>query len=235
MVDTEMTFVEHLEELRKRIIYSIIALIVGASICYIFFTPLIEFIKWPLPADLKNMQLAVLGIMQMFLIRFKLAVIGGFILTSPFIIYQVLSFFTPALKEKERKYTFTLLPLMVLLFLGGAAFAFFLVLPHSIAWLMGQGAGQLAFINQADSYISFVSLFVLGFGISFEAPLVILALIKLGIVSRKQLREQWRYAYVASFAIAAIVTPDWSIYSMSALGVALVMLFEISLFLARWL
>lgn len=235
MVDTEMTFVEHLDELRKRIVYSAIALLIGTSICYIFFKPLIEFIKWPLPADLKSVHLAVFGIMQIFLIRFKLAVIGGFVLTSPFIIYQIIAFFSPALKERERKYAFMLLPFMVLLFIGGAAFAFFLVLPPSIAWLRSQGAGQLDFINRADDYLNFVSLFVLAFGVSFEAPLVILLLIKLGIVSRKKLRENWRYAYVASFIIAAIATPDWSIVSMSILGVALVLLFEISLLLARWL
>lgn len=235
MVDTEMTFVEHLDELRKRIVYSAIILLIGTSICYIFFKPLIEFIKWPLPTDLKNTQLAVFGIMQIFLIRFKLAVIGGFVLTSPFIIYQIIAFFSPALKERERKYAFMLLPFMVLLFIGGAAFAFFLVLPPSIAWLRGQGAGQLDFINRADDYLNFVSLFVLAFGVSFEAPLVILLLVKLGIISRKKLRENWRYAYVASFIIAAIATPDWSIVSMSMLGVALVLLFEISLLLARWL
>ncbi|MCL6473373.1 MAG: twin-arginine translocase subunit TatC [Firmicutes bacterium] len=235
MTDQEMTFLEHLDELRKRLIWSLIALLVGVSISYAFFNPIMEFIKWPLPADLKSVHLTIFGFMQIFTFRFKLSVIGGFILTSPFIIYQIIAFFAPALKEKERKYAYTLLPLLILLFLGGAAFAFFLVLPPSMEWLRAQGGGQLDFVNKADDYLNFVSLFVLAFGVAFETPLVIIFLIKLGIVDRKKLRKNWRYAYVVSFIIAAIATPDWSIVSMGLLGIALVLLFEISLFFARWL
>ena len=230
-----MTFLEHLDELRKRLMYAFIALALGAAICYIFFAPLIEFIKWPLPQDLRSTGLTVLGPMQMFMVRFKVAIIGGFILTSPYIIYQVLAFFAPAMKGNERRYTFIILPFMTLLFIGGAAFAFFLVLPPALLWLINQGTGQLTLINRAEDYINFVSLFALSFGVAFEAPLVIMLLIKLGIVDRAKLRKNWRIAYVASFVIAAMATPDWSIVSMSILGVALVILFEISLFLARWL
>lgn len=230
-----MTFLDHLDELRKRLVYSVIALTIGAIICYILFQPLVEFIKWPLPQDLRSTELTVLGPMQMFMVRFKLAVIGGFVLTSPYIIYQVLAFFAPAMKETEKRYTFIILPLMTLLFIGGAAFAFFLVLPPALVWLLNQGAGQLNLINRADDYINFVSLFALSFGVTFEAPLVIMLLIKLGIVDRAKLRKNWRIAYVASFVIAAMATPDWSVPPMLILGVALVILFEISLFLARWL
>jgi len=232
---SEMTLMEHLDELRKRLIYSFIALVVGTAICYLFFSEIIEFIKWPLPDGLKTVELTAFGFMQIFMIRFKLAIVGGFVLTSPYIIYQVLAFFAPAMHQNERKYTFTILPFLVVLFLGGAAFAFFIVLPPAMAWLYSQGAGQLDFINRADDYISFVSLFLLAFGIAFEAPLVIMLLIKLGIIDRKTLRKNWRIAYVASFVIAAMATPDWSIVSMTILGIALVLLFESSLFLARWL
>lgn len=230
-----MTFLEHLDELRKRLVYAVIALLIGTTICYVFFKPLLEFIKWPLPKDLQHVQLTVFGFMQIFMLRFKLSIIGGFILTSPYIIYQILAFFAPALKNNERKYIFAILPAMIVLFLGGAAFAFFLVLPPAIAWLRAQGMGQLDFIVRADDYLSFVSLFMLSFGVAFESPLVIMLLIKLGIVDRKQLRQNWRYAYVASFVIAAIATPDWSIVSMGILGIALILLFELSLLAARWL
>ncbi|MEW5705314.1 MAG: twin-arginine translocase subunit TatC [Actinomycetota bacterium] len=235
MTEREMTFLEHLDELRKRIIVSAVALVIGTAICYVFFKPLLEFAKWPLPSHLKLAPLTVFSFMQMFLIRFKMAVIGGFIITSPLIIYEILAFFAPGLKKNEKRYLFTLLPFMVILFIGGAAFSFFLVLPAAIQWLYSQGMGQISFINRADDYISFVSLMVLAFGVAFEAPLVVLLLIKLGIVDRKTLRKNWRIAYVVSFIVAAIATPDWSIVSMSMLGVALVLLFEISLFLARWL
>lgn len=230
-----MTFVDHLDELRKRLVYSVIVLAIGTIACYIFFEPLLKLIKWPLPDDLKSQELIVLGFMQIFMVRFKLAIIGGFILSSPFIIYQVLAFFAPAMKHNEKRYTFIILPFLVLLFLAGTAFAFFIVLPTTILWLRDQGAGQLYFMNRAEDYISFVSLFILSFGVAFEAPLVVLLLIKLGIVDRKKLRQNWRIAYVTSFVVAAMVTPDWSVVSMGILGIVLVFLFELSLLLARWL
>jgi len=233
--DFEMTFLEHLDELRKRLMYGIIALVIGTAVCYIFFAPILEFIKWPLPQDLKSIQLTVFGFMQMFMVRFKLAVIGGFVLTSPFIFYQILAFFTPAMQKNEKNFILKVLPIMVLLFLAGAAFAFFIVLPAAIEWLQNQGMGQLDFMIKAEDYINFVSLFVLSFGVAFEAPLVVMLLIKLGIADRKKLRQHWRYAYVASFVIAAMATPDWSIVTMSMLGITLVLLFELSLFLSRWL
>lgn len=230
----EMTFLEHLDELRKRLTYAIIALLVGTVLCYIFFKPLIEFIKWPLPSDLKDVNMTVLGFMQFFTLRFKLAVIGGFVLTSPFIIYQILAFLAPAMKQNEKKHLFIILPALVLLFLGGAAFGFFVVLPAALVWLQSQGAGELAFVNKADDYLSFVSTLTLAFGVSFEAPLVILLLVRLGIVNRKKLRENWRVAYVTSFVIAAVATPDWGLVDMGMLGVALIILFEMSVFVARW-
>ncbi|MHB8842675.1 MAG: twin-arginine translocase subunit TatC [Candidatus Aquicultor sp.] len=235
MSDQEMTFLEHLDELRKRLIYAVIVLLIGTAICYIFFKPLLELIKWPLPNDLQHIQLTVFGFMQIFMLRFKLSVIGGFLLTSPFIIYQVLAFFAPALKHNERKYILAILPAMTVLFLGGAAFAFFIILPQAIGWLRAQGMGQLEFILRADDYLSFVSLFMLSFGVAFEAPLVIFLLIKLGIVDRKTLRKNWRIAYVSSFIIAAIATPDWGVFDMGILGVVLILLFELSLLAARWL
>lgn len=235
MSDIEMTFLEHLDEFRKRLISAAVALVIGTILCYVFFDTILDFIKTPLPNTLKDLQLTVFGFMQVFMVRFKLAVIGGFILTSPYIIYQVLAFFAPAFKDNERKHVFTILPFMVGLFLSGVAFAFYIVLPAAITWLYSQGQGQLEFFMKADDYISFVSLFLISFGVVFEAPLVVILLIKLGIVDRRKLRENWRIAYVASFVIAAMATPDWSIVSMSILGVVLVLLFELSLLLSRWL
>jgi sec-independent protein translocase protein TatC len=231
----DMTFLEHLDELRRRIAFSLLALVIGTAIGYLFFDSIMVLIKWPLPHEFKNIQPTVFGFMQSFMFRFKVSLISGFILSSPFIVYQVLAFFAPAMKINERKYIFIILPVLFLLFLGGVAFAFFIVMPNAMVWLLAQGAGQLGFILNAEDYINFVSLFALGFGVAFEAPLVIVLLIKLGIVDRKSLRKNWRIVYVASFVIAAIATPDWTIVSMMALGITLILLFEISMFFTRWL
>jgi sec-independent protein translocase protein TatC len=236
-VDDErrMTFIEHLDELRRRLIASIIALSVATSISYFLFKYLVEFIKKPLPLEYREIPLKVWGPLSLFMVRFKLAVIAGFIFASPIIIYEILAFLTPALKSNEKRYVRVILPFLIILFLGGVFFAYYLVIPPAINWLISQGEGQLDLFVRAEEYINFMGLFMLAFGVAFETPLVIMLLIKLGIVKREVLRKQWRIVYVACFVIAAIATPDWSIPPMMILGVALVFLFELSLLLARWL
>lgn len=231
----KMSFLGHLDELRKRLRNALIGLVIGTAVAYFFFPQIMEFIKWPLPLEHRSIPLYSWGFMSVFMIRFKLAVIAGFMFASPLVIYEILAFLTPALKRNERRYVLALLPFLVLLFFGGVAFAFFLIVPPAIMWLESQGAGQLRLILRAEDYINFVSLFMLAFGVAFETPLVIIMLIKLGIVSRETLRKQWRIAYVASFIIAAMATPDWSIPPMLILGAALVVLFEVSLLVSRWL
>jgi len=233
--DGDMTFLEHLEELRRRISISFIALIICTTIAYAFFDQIMVIIKWPLPDKFADLQPTVFGFMQSFMFRFKVSLICGFIFSSSFIVYQVLAFVAPAMRKNERKFIFLTLPVLISLFLGGVAFSFFLVMPSAMVWLMNQGGGQLGFILNAEDYINFVALFALGFGVCFEAPVVIFMLIKLGIVDHKTLRKNWRIVYVVSFTIAAIATPDWSIVSMMALGITLVLLFELSMFFARWL
>ncbi|MBI4733910.1 MAG: twin-arginine translocase subunit TatC [Rubrobacteridae bacterium] len=233
--DVDMTFLEHLEELRRRITVSLIALMICTAIAYAFFDSIMVLIKWPLPDKFADLQPTVFGFMQSFMFRFKVSLICGFIFSSGFIVYQVLAFMAPAMRKNERKFIFLTLPVLLSLFLGGVAFSFFLVMPNAMVWLMNQGGGQLGFILNAEDYINFVALFALGFGVCFEAPVVIFMLIKFGIVDHKSLRKNWRVVYVASFIIASIATPDWSIVSMMALGITLIILFELSMLFARWL
>jgi sec-independent protein translocase protein TatC len=230
-----MTFLEHLDELRKRIVYALLALVIGTAVGYAFFDQIMEVIKMPLPNQLQEIKPTVFGFMQSFMFRFKVSVIFGFILSSSIIVYQVLAFLAPAMKKNERKYLFIILPFLIALFLAGVAFSFYIVMPAAMVWLQNQGGGQLGFILNAEDYINFVALFALGFGVAFEFPLVIVLLIKLGIVDRKNLRKNWRFVYVACFIIGAVATPDWSIVSMTALAATLIILFEISMIFTRWL
>lgn len=230
MVDKRMTLIEHLEELRRCIIKSVIAVLIGASACYAYWKPIFELAKKPLG---KDKLIYVTSVMESFVGRFRVAIFAGLLLAFPIILYQVLSFMAPALKSKEKKFLYPVLGLLIVLFVIGVAFGYHFVLPVGMEWLIGQGEGELQLIITFDKYIAFVSLFLLAFGIGFETPLVILLLVKVGVVTPKTLRKNWRIAYVVILFIAAIITPDWSPITMGLMAVPMILLYELSILLAR--
>ena len=169
------------------------------------------------------------------MVRFKLAFIFGIVVTTPIIFYQILAFLAPALKGAEKRILYPMVFAMVLLFGLGASIGYFLVMPFTWTWLYSQGqALGIIQILSASDFISFVTLFLLAFGVAFETPVVLVVLMRLKVVSRKTLRENWRIAYVAIMIIAAIATPDWSLPPMLILSAAMVILYEGTLLLARF-
>ncbi|MHB0976099.1 MAG: twin-arginine translocase subunit TatC [Candidatus Aquicultorales bacterium] len=232
-----MGFFEHLDELRSRLMVSAIAIGIAAVIAYFFSFDILKILMRPLPETMPNgaeIKFHYLSVMDPFMARVKIALLGGGMVASPIIFYEVLAFLSPALKENERKWLYPTLGALVVLFMAGALFAYYVIIPPAFIWLLGQGGNVLNPILTVNEYVSFVSMFLLAFGVSFELPLVVLLLIRLGIVKRKVLRENWRYAYVACFTIGALATPDWSPLPMVALGASLVLLFEMALLVARF-
>ena len=175
------------------------------------------------------------GIMEPFMARFKLGMIGGFIMASPVIFYQVLAFLSPALKGTERRILYPIVFFMVVLFWMGAALGYFYVLPAAWTWLFAQGqALDLIQILSVSDFINFVTLFLLAFGLAFETPVVMAVMMRLNIVSRETLRANWRIAYVVLLIAAAIATPDWSLPPMLILGASMIALYEATLLAARF-
>ncbi|HEB12576.1 MAG TPA: preprotein translocase subunit TatC, partial [Actinobacteria bacterium] len=155
--------------------------------------------------------------------------------STPIIFYQILAFLAPALKGREKRILFPVVFVMVLLFSMGASLGYFYVMPVAWTWLytQGQDLGIIQILSATD-FINFITLFLLAFGLAFETPLVLAALMRLKIVSRATLRKNWRIAYVAILIIAAIATPDWSLPPMLILGGSMIALYEATLFAARW-
>ncbi len=229
MVEKRMSFIEHLEELRRRLIICIFAVFIGACACYAFWKPILWLITKPLGGH----KLYYGTVMEPFIGRFRIAAFAGVFAAFPIILYEFLAFVAPALRRKEKRFIYPILCLLIFFFICGVVFGYMYLLPVSVKWLIAQGEGLLNPILLFDKYVAFAALFLLACGVGFETPVVILFLVKLGVVSPQALRRQWRVAYIIILIVAAIITPDWSPITMAVMAIPMIVLYEISILLAR--
>jgi sec-independent protein translocase protein TatC len=224
-----MTLVEHLEELRQRLQYAVLGLLVATGGGLFFVDTLLRVLLRP-AGDVK---LTTLTVMEPFLVKIKVAFLFGLAVSMPWIIYQLFAFVDPALTATERRRAIPLSLLAGVLFALGIVFGYLIILPVSLHWLLGQAGAQFNVLITANAYISFVLFFLLIVGATFETPLVILSLAFLGIISPQTLRREWRIAYMIIAGIAVFGTPDWSPVTMLLVAIPMVLLYEFSLVLCR--
>ena len=230
--EKRLTVLEHIDELRRRLTIIVIAVVVAGSVAFYY----ADFILKLMTARLQpEFNLVYKSIMEPFMVRFKLAFIGGLVVSTPLIFYQILAYLAPGLKGSEKRVLYPLVFFMVLLLAAGASLGYFYVMPIAWTWLysQGQSLGIIQILSATD-FINFVTLFLLAFGLAFETPLVLAIMMRLGIVSRQTLRENWRVAYVIILVLAAIATPDWSLPPMLILGGSMIVLYEVTLLTVRW-
>jgi len=227
--DKQMTLVEHLEELRQRLQYAVLGLLVATGVGLIFVDRLLAILLRPAG----HVKLTTLTVLEPFLVKVKVAFLFGFAVSMPWILYQIYTFVDPALTETERRRTIPLSLLAGVLFVIGIVFGYLVILPVSLRWLLAQAGTQFNVLITANAYISFVLFFLLIVGATFETPLVILTLALLGVVSPQTLRKEWRIAYMIIAGIAVFGTPDWSPVTMLLVAVPMVMLYEFSIVLCR--
>ena len=227
--DKHMTLVEHLEELRQRLQYAVLGLLVATGVGLFFVDILLRVLLRP-AGDVK---LTTLTVMEPFLVKIKVAFLFGLALSMPWIIYQLFAFVDPALTETERRKVVPLSLLAGVLFAAGIVFGYLVILPVSLHWLLSQAGTQFNVLITANAYISFVLFFLLIVGATFETPMVILTLAFLGILSPQTLRREWRIAYMVIAGIAVFGTPDWSPVTMLLVAIPMVLLYEFSLVLCR--
>ena len=225
-----MTYLQHLEELRRRIIVCIVALVAGCTVSWLFAWDILDILKGPAG----NITLHYLKPMEPFLVRFKLAMFGGVLLALPVILFEVLAFMSPALKRKDRKFAVAVMLMIIVFFAAGVTLGYVFVMPVGIEWLLDLAAGQMNPMLTAGEYVSFAGWFMLAFGVAFETPIFIWMLVALGVLTPEQLRKQWRYAYILILLFAAIITPDWNPITMMMVAGPMVVLYEISILLARF-
>jgi sec-independent protein translocase protein TatC len=223
-----MTYLQHLEELRRRLIVSAIAFLVAFAVAWLFAWDILNILKAPAGA----LTLNYMTPMEPFLVRFKLALFGSIILTLPVILFEILGFVSPALKNKERRYTYGVLLMIVAFFAVGVVFGYKVIMPPGIKWLFNVANGQMRPVMSASSYISFAGWFMLGLGASFETPVFIWLLVALRVVSPEQLTKQWRWALIIILIVASVITPDWSPVTMVLVAIPMTLLYVISIALA---
>jgi sec-independent protein translocase protein TatC len=228
--EDRLSLVEHLDELRSRIVVCAAVFGVALALCFWQNHLLLEIASGPLPSDHK--KLLTLGITEPFTTTLTVAVYGAIILSLPIILYQLYAYVLPAFNPGERRIVLPILLLFPLLFLAGIAFAYFVVMPAAVKFLLNFNDSQFTVQVRARDYYSFFSTMMLAGGLIFQLPLAIAAVTRLGIVKVEQLRANRRYAYLA-IAVLAAALPGVDPVSMLIEMVPLLVLYELSILLAR--
>jgi len=222
------SLVEHLTELRIRLIRAFLCIIVAGLACYSYSEQIFDVIRNPILPFLKNMGLVFTAPMDKFMAHIKIALFAGTLLSSPLWFYQIWKFISPGLYSKERKYAISFILSAVVLFLSGILLCYFAILPVTFEFLLNFGGKVDQPMITISEYLSFFITMHLAFGLAFELPLILVLLGMFGIISQTFLKDKRRYAVVIMSVFAAVVTPSPDAVSMLLLLVPLIILYEVS-------
>jgi len=223
----QMSLLEHLDELRERLIKSAIAVFVTTLIAATFTSQILKLLIEPY-----GQQVQVLGPTEGISIYFRVALTAGLVLAMPVLIYQFLMFILPGLEDNERWYVFWGVPAATFMFLVGVAFAWFIMIPAAIGFLKTWQDELFLQVWQSQKYFPFVTSLLFWIGLSFETPLIIFILAKLGLVTPIFLLKQWRFAIVIIAIMAAMITPTVDPFNMALVMLPLIVLYGLSILLS---
>ncbi|MBM3179323.1 MAG: twin-arginine translocase subunit TatC [Chloroflexi bacterium] len=226
-MESSAPLLQHLDELRKRIFKAFFALIVTTGICFTFVRQIIEYLAQPIGGTEKLVSIEITENIAIFM---KVSILGGFVLGMPFVVYQIIRFVMPGLNRRERVWLIVMVPFATILFAGGVAFTWFVMLPTAVPFLTNF-MGITTQVRPAN-YFDFITRLMFWIGICFEMPLVIMFMAKLKFVTAKQLASGWRYAIVIIAIVASAVTPTVDPVNMGLVMAPLMGLYVISIILA---
>src|SRR5215217_4250065 len=231
--EMRMTLIEHLDELRSRIIKIGLAFFGVAIVAWFFRERIFDWLLAPAGGALQG-KLNVTGVTEQLFTDMKLALYAGFLLTIPVLLYQVWAFVAPAVGDMGRAFTYTIITLASALFLAGVAFGYFVVLPIGTQFLLNWAPERYNTIITSQYYLSFVTRFLLAFGIVFEFPAATYVAAKLELVDSPLLKRYRKHAIVLNTVLAAALTPGQDPYSMILMAVPMIVMYEISILIARY-
>jgi sec-independent protein translocase protein TatC len=227
--DSRMPFMQHLKELRDRLMWSSIVVIVTTGIALIFGNKILELLKRPAGGT----EFFVTELLENMSVWFKVSLTSGVIMAMPFLVYQLFAYVAPGLTSKEKRMVLTVLPGITFMFLAGVAFAYFVALPPAINFLVSFNSNVATPMIKIDNYIGIVTRMLLVIGLVFETPIIIMALARLGVVSPQWLAQRRRMWIVVAFVVAAIITPTFDPINQCIIAIPLILLLELGILLSR--
>jgi sec-independent protein translocase protein TatC len=228
--DKELSLMQHLGELRDRLMIATIAVVITTIVGFFFAKDVILALE--APAHLGK-PLQIISPTEGFTTYMRVALFSGIALAMPVILYEIYAYVNPALRPGERRFILLLGPFILALFVGGMAFCYFILLPQAIQFLFTFGSDVFEASPRASEYISFVTTFILGVGLVAEMPVVIFALTRIGLVSRAWLAKRRGYVLIICFFIGAVITPTPDPFNQTLVSVPMYLLFELGLLLSR--
>ncbi len=233
--DREMTIWEHLEEFRRRVIYSLIALVLATGLSGVFYKQILLFLMRPVHgfANVPAGKPVFTELTEMVGLMVKVSLVSGLILALPFILYQVIMFAAPGLTRRERIYLFVFLPGTMLAFATGAFFGYFVLFPPALNWLLTFGSDVAIPFIRIGNYVNLLVTLLFGMGMIFETPVVMFLLARLGVTSPRAMAAFRRYLWVLAFLVGAIITPTMDPLNQSLVALPLIVLYEVGILLAR--
>ena len=235
MTDRELPLGGHLTELRRRLIATVLALLVTTVVAFVFYRAIFDVLMTPAQGfeSLRDGKLIFIDLTEMIGVTMKVCLLTGVALALPFILYQVVMFISPGLTGREKRYLYTLLPGVLLSFIAGAAFAYFVLLPPALHFLLTFGSEIATPMPRIGTYINLVVTILFWLGIAFEMPLVMFFLSKIGIITPQALARQRRFALVGAFILGAMITPTFDPFNQSLVAGPIIVLYELGILLAR--
>jgi len=251
MSDEKMSLFSHLEELRRRIVISLVAIGIGFILTFSFSETILRFLKRPLTTDLvlsrtypfirsaprpgAAIDLIFLAPAEAFWMHMKIALLTGLLLVLPVVLHQVWKFVAPGLLPREKRYALPFVVLGTVFFFFGLLFCFYFVLPFALSFLLTYKTENLKPMLSIGNYVDFTSKFLLAFGLIFELPLAIGVAAKLGLVTPRFLSKNRKYAILINFVIAAILTPTPDVFNQTLMALPMCLLYEVGILAARLL
>lgn len=227
--ERKLNVLGHLTELRKRLIRSVIAVVITSIISFIFYQQIFDILISPA----QGIELQAIEMTEMLGTIMRVCLVSGIILAMPFLTYELIMFVSPALTRREKRYVYLILPWIALMFAGGVTFGYFILLPRLTEFLLTFGKDIATIQPRIRDYISIVTRLLLAIGLVFEMPVLTTFLARIGIIKAKWLADKRKVAIVVAFILAAIITPTIDPINQSLVAAPLIVLYEMSIWLAK--
>jgi sec-independent protein translocase protein TatC len=228
--DQKLTVLGHLGELRTRLIRSVIVVAITSMVAFIFSEEIYKILTWPV----SGIQLQAIELTEVLGTTMRVSLVAGIIVAVPWLTYELVMFVSPALTRREKKYVYLILPWIALMFLGGVAFSYFIVVPRMVTFLLGFGSEIAETVPRLKDYVSIVSRLLLSVGLVFEMPVLTTFLARIGVLKPEWLSGKRKIAIVLAFILAAIITPTIDPINQCLIALPIVILYEMCIWLAKF-